>query len=80
MQFRGRKSEPAGGAAGTLVERPFLEEMRAVEKLLPIAPDEINRRVLGSRLDDADRRPGAPRGLTLPNDARGPAKAPPIRR
>jgi hypothetical protein len=37
-----------------LVERPFIEEMRAVEKLLPIPPDEINRRVLGARLADAD--------------------------
>ena len=41
-------------ATTVVAERPFLEEMRAVEKLLPIAPDEINRRVLGSHLDDAD--------------------------
>src|SRR5262245_43752374 len=44
--------DPEGGAPP--VERPFLEEMRAVEKLLPISPDEINRRVLGSHLADAD--------------------------
>lgn len=54
MQLRGRKSVGSAVATGTVVERPFLEEMAAVEKLLPIAPDEINKRVLGSRLDDAD--------------------------
>lgn len=43
-----------GGSAPAVAERPFLEEMRAVEKLLPIAPNEINRRVLGSHLADAD--------------------------
>jgi len=35
-------------------DRPFVEELRAVEKLLPIPPDEINRRVLGSHLGEAD--------------------------
>ena len=54
MQLRRRKGDAGGGPVAAVVERPFLEEMRAVEKLLPIAPDEINRRVLGSRLDDAD--------------------------
>jgi hypothetical protein len=44
----------AGVAATAVVERPFLEEMRAVEKLLPIPPDEINRRVLDTHLDEAD--------------------------
>jgi len=42
------------GAGTALAERPFIEEMRAVENLLPISPDEINRRVLGSHLADAD--------------------------
>lgn len=37
-----------------LVERPFVEELRAVEKLLPIPPDEINRRVLGGHLGESD--------------------------
>jgi len=41
-------------ASSALVERPFVEEMRAVEKLLPIPPNEINRRVLGTHLADAD--------------------------
>jgi len=50
VQIRKRKRQGATGVA----ERPFLEEMRAVEALLPIAPDEINRRALGSRLDDSD--------------------------
>jgi len=31
-----------------------VDELRAVEKLLPIPPDEINRRVLGSHLGEAD--------------------------
>lgn len=44
---------PAEARIATL-DRPFLDEMRAVEKLLPIAPDEINRRVLGTHLQDAD--------------------------
>jgi hypothetical protein len=42
------------GLAASVVERPFLDEMRAVEKLLPVPPDEINRRVLAGRLDEAD--------------------------
>ncbi len=55
VKLRGMRggSEP-GGAAPAVAERPFLEEMRAVEKLLPISPDEINRRVLGSHLAEAD--------------------------
>jgi hypothetical protein len=44
----------SAGTTTTVVERPFLEEMRAVELLLPIPPDEINRRVLDSHLDAAD--------------------------
>jgi hypothetical protein len=50
------RARPGQTAAGdtALVERPFIEEMRAVEKLLPIPPDEINRRVLGAHLADAD--------------------------
>jgi hypothetical protein len=54
MQFPRRKTASGGPSSVGLAERPFLEEMRAVEKLLPIAPDEINRRVLTSRLDEAD--------------------------
>ena len=57
MKLRGLRGVRAGNetsATTVVAERPFLEEMRAVEKLLPIAPDEINRRVLGSHLDDAD--------------------------
>ncbi len=53
MQLRRRRSETTP-AATQVAERPFLEEMRAVEALLPIAPEEINRRVLSSRLDDDD--------------------------
>ena len=61
MHWRGRML-PEGsvsggsgrGAATSVVERPFLDEMRAVEKLLPVPPDEINRRVLAGRLDEAD--------------------------
>jgi len=49
------RSVPGTSAAGTtLVERPFIDELRAVEKLLPIPPDEINRRVLHAHLADAD--------------------------
>ena len=54
MQFPRRKTATGGTSAVGLAKRPFLEEMRAVEKLLPIAPDEINRRILTSRLDEAD--------------------------
>ena len=54
MQFPRRKTASGGASSVGLADRPFLEEMRAVEKLLPIAPDEINRRVLTSRLDEAD--------------------------
>jgi hypothetical protein len=53
-RLRGGGGSAAEGGTTTVLERPFLEEMRAVEKLLPIAPDEINRRVLGTHLDDAD--------------------------
>lgn len=53
MRFPRPKTAASGGAA-TLVDRPFLDEMRAVEKLLPIPPDQINKLVLASRLDDAD--------------------------
>jgi len=51
--MRRRRSSNAPGAT-QVAERPFLEEMRAVEALLPIAPEEINRRVLSSKLDDDD--------------------------
>lgn len=51
--LRGGRTEDEGAITTVVGERPFLEEMRAVEKLLPIAPDEINRRVLGSHLDDS---------------------------
>lgn len=57
VRLRGLKLERSGAlasAAAGVAERPFLEEMRAVEKLLPIPPDEINRRVLGTHLADAD--------------------------
>ena len=59
MRWRGRKQIGDGtggssGAATAVVERPFLDEMRAVEQLLPIPPDEINRRVLGTHLTEAD--------------------------
>ena len=59
MRWRGRKqigdgAGGSGGAATAVVERPFLDEMRAVEQLLPIPPDEINRRVLGTHLTEAD--------------------------
>jgi len=54
MRWRGRRMIGGGGPSAAVVERPFLEEMRAVEKLLPIPPDEINRRVLRTRLDEAD--------------------------
>jgi len=59
MRWRASKRIAAGtgvtGAAATaVIERPFLDEMRAVEQLLPIPPDEINRRVLGTHLDEAD--------------------------
>lgn len=53
MRLVGRKRAQAEGPLAVVVERPFLEEMRAVEKLLPISPDEINRRVLSSSLDAA---------------------------
>jgi hypothetical protein len=53
MRLGGRKRAQAEGPLAVVVERPFLEEMRAVEKLLPISPDEINRRVLSSPLDTA---------------------------
>lgn len=53
VQLR-RRSRGTSSAATQVVERPFLEEMRAVEALLPIAPDEINRRVLSSKLDEND--------------------------
>lgn len=51
MRLRGL-GRTSGGAG--VAERPFLEELRAVENLLPIPPDQINRRVLGARLADAD--------------------------
>lgn len=50
--LRGGQAERENAATTVVAERPFLEEMRAVEKLLPIAPDEINRRVLSAHLDD----------------------------
>jgi hypothetical protein len=59
VRWRGNKptgttTAAPGGVVTAVVERPFLEEMRAVEQLLPIPPDEINRRVLTSHLDAAD--------------------------
>jgi hypothetical protein len=42
------------GLATSVVERQFLDEMRAVEKLFPVPPDEINRLVLAGRLDETD--------------------------
>jgi hypothetical protein len=51
VQLRRRQSE---SSPVQVAERPFLEEMRAVEALLPIAPDGINRRILGSKLDEDD--------------------------
>ncbi len=59
MRWRGPKrlgadAQPAADPATAVVERPFLDEMRALEQLLPIPPDEINRRVLGTHLDEAD--------------------------
>ena len=54
MRLRGFGSDrPSRGVTAT-ADRPFVDELRAVEKLLPIPPDEINRRVLGSHLDEAD--------------------------
>lgn len=54
--MRLRRAQGMGrGAPGTAVaDRPFVEELRAVETLLPIPPAEINRRVLGAHLADAD--------------------------
>lgn len=37
-----------------LHERPFVEELRAVERLLPVPPQEINQRVLASHLGETD--------------------------
>jgi hypothetical protein len=54
LRLRGRRTARAEGPPVAVVERPFLEEMAAVEKLLPISPDEINRRVLASSLGAAD--------------------------
>jgi hypothetical protein len=56
VQLRKRGRERSAGSSTAIAERPFLEEMRAVEQLLPISPDEINKRVLTSRLDEADLR------------------------
>ena len=53
VQLR-RRNRETNSTATQVAERPFLEEMRAVEALLPIAPEEINRRVLNSKLDDGD--------------------------
>jgi hypothetical protein len=52
LESRAGGSDPGPGTF--VVERPFLDEMRVVEKLLPVPPDEINRRVLAGRLDEAD--------------------------
>jgi hypothetical protein len=49
-----KRIAPGTGSGTAVVERPFIDEMRAVEKLLPIPPDAINRRVLEARLADAD--------------------------
>jgi len=62
VRWRGRSLPPEGaksavsGTTASVVERPFLDELRAVEKLLPVPPDEINRRVLEGRLDEGDLR------------------------
>jgi hypothetical protein len=54
MRLRGIGSDRPGRGSTATSDRPFVEELRAVEKLLPIPPDEINRRVLGSHLGEAD--------------------------
>lgn len=48
-----KRKQGGSEAADRLAEGPFLDELRAVERLLPIAPGEISQRVLGSQLDEA---------------------------
>jgi len=54
MRLRGFGTERSSRGGTATADRPFVDELRAVEKLLPIPPDEINRRVLGSHLGEAD--------------------------
>jgi hypothetical protein len=54
VRLRGFAAGRRAASTTATLERPFVEELRAVEKLLPIPPDEINRRVLGSHFGDAD--------------------------
>jgi hypothetical protein len=54
VRLRGFGFERPLRGATTAADQPFVEELRAVEKLLPIPPDEINRRVLGSHLGESD--------------------------
>lgn len=51
---RPRSKGSSAPSRTAVVERPFIDELRAVEKLLPIPPDEINRRVIDARLADAE--------------------------
>jgi hypothetical protein len=54
VRLRRIGSGRTASASTETIDRPFVEELRAVEALLPIPPDEINRRVLGSHLGEAD--------------------------
>src|SRR5262245_21655710 len=54
MRLRRAQAIGRGGPATAVADRPFVEELRAIETLLPIPPAEINRRVLGTHLADAD--------------------------
>ena len=54
MRLRGFGTERSSRGGTATADRPFVDELRAVEKLLPIPPDEINRRVLGTHLTEAD--------------------------
>jgi hypothetical protein len=49
------KRRPERPAVPTAVAEPsFLDELRVVEKLLPVSPGEISQRVLGSHFDEAN--------------------------